>query len=113
MLAWSDTKPKEKQETDDAELADEESEAEEGAEVEEGVEKKQYVKFVENEYAKRKARPEYEYLVSYETLCLSASVSQPNLKSYVLCSGILYGDEQFSLYQYFKSSWLQKCVVSK
>lgn len=26
-----------------------------------------------------------------ETLCLSASVSKQSLKSYVLCSGILYG----------------------
>lgn len=52
-----------------------------------------FVKYTENEYALRKALPEFEYLVSYETLCLSASVSQPTLKSYVLCAGVLYGDE--------------------
>jgi hypothetical protein len=39
-MAWSDTQAKEKQETDDPELVDEESEGEEQAEGEAEVEKK-------------------------------------------------------------------------
>lgn len=63
--------------------------------------------------------PEYEFLKSLETLCLSASVSKPHLKSYVLCSGILYGsfvipgDHEFSLYEHFKSSWLEHSMACK
>jgi len=55
VLAWSATPPKEKQETDDVELIDEESEAEGEVEIvaEEAVEKKVYVKFQESEYPHR------------------------------------------------------------
>ena len=64
------------------------------------------MKFVENDFPLRQARPEFEHLVSMETLCLSASVTQPRLKSYVLSAGVLYGNEEFSLFEYFKSAWL-------
>lgn len=103
VMAWSSSSAKEKVETDDPELMDEDSETEENAEpVEEGVEKKVFVKFTENDYPLRNAYPQYEYLKMLETLCLSSSVSKPALKSYVLCSGIIYGDKQFSFYDYFK-----------
>lgn len=53
-MAWSSSSPKEKVETDDPELLDEDSETEENAEpVEEGVEKKVFVKFTENDYPLR------------------------------------------------------------
>lgn len=54
VLAWSSTAPKEKLETDDPELLDEDSETEENAEpVEDGVEKKVFVKFAENDFPLR------------------------------------------------------------
>ena len=54
VMAWSSSSPKEKVETDDPELLDEDSETEENAEpVEEGVEKKVFVKFTENDYPLR------------------------------------------------------------
>lgn len=53
-MAWSSSSAKEKVETDDPELMDEDSETEENAEpVDEGVEKKVYVKFTENDYPLR------------------------------------------------------------
>jgi hypothetical protein len=108
VMAWSHTPQKEKQDADDPELVDEESDVE--GEGEEKEERPSYVRFLETEYSARRAAPEYEHLISRETLCLSASVSQPSLKSFVLCSGVLYGDEEFSLYEHFRQSWLQKFV---
>lgn len=110
VMAWSETPQKEKQENDDGDLVDEDSEPE--GDNEDKEERPSYVRYQETDYAERQAKPEYEHLISRETLCLSASVSQPNLKSYVLCSGILYGDQQFTLYEHFRQAWLQKYVQS-
>ena len=67
VMAWSNTLPKEKQETDDPELQDEESETEEVQEpTDEQVEKKVYVKFVENDYPLR-------YAIKEETRCPNTS----------------------------------------
>lgn len=69
---------------------DEESDAE--GEAEDKEDKPSYVRYLETDYPLRRASPDFEHLISRETLCLSASDSQPNLKSFVLCSGVLYGD---------------------
>jgi len=45
-------------------------------------------------------------LKALETLCISAGNSKPNLKSYVLCSGILYGNGEDVFYNHFKNAWL-------
>lgn len=42
-----------------------------------------------------------------ETLCLSAGRSKPNLKTFVLCSGILYGKGEDTFFPLFKQAWLQ------
>ena len=44
---------------------------------------------------------------SLETLCLSAGISKSVLKTYILCSGLIYGDEEFLLKPYFQRAWLQ------
>ena len=44
---------------------------------------------------------------SLETLCLAAGNKKPNLKSYVLCSGILYGQDEFVFKPLFEQAWLQ------
>lgn len=44
---------------------------------------------------------------SLETLCLAAGNKKPNLKSYVLCAGILYGQREFVLRPLFDQAWLQ------
>lgn len=45
---------------------------------------------------------------SLETLCLAAGNNKPSLKTYILCSGILYGQEEFVLKPLFDQAWLQK-----
>lgn len=44
---------------------------------------------------------------SLETLCLSAGISKPVLKTYILCSGLIYGDEEYLLKPFFQRAWLQ------
>ena len=39
---------------------------------------------------------------SLETLCLAAGNSKPNLKTYILCSGILYGQNEYVLKPLFE-----------
>lgn len=38
---------------------------------------------------------------------MSAGNSKKNLKTYVLCSGILYGNGEDVFYNHFKQAWLQ------
>jgi hypothetical protein len=40
----------------------------------------------------RRPSPKYEQIKSIETLCLAAGKTRESLKSYVLCSGVLYGN---------------------
>lgn len=42
-----------------------------------------------------------------ETLALSAANSNPNLKSYIVCPGFIYGGGEDIFYDYFKMSWIQ------
>jgi hypothetical protein len=42
-----------------------------------------------------------------ETLALSASNTNPMLKSYIVCPGLIYGCEETTFYEYFKYAWLQ------
>lgn len=60
------------------------------------------MRFTEKDFKVRKALPAYEYIKGIETLCLSAGNQTPNLKTYVLCSGILYGLGEELLYEHFK-----------
>jgi len=64
--------------------------------------KKVYVRFTEKDLTLRKPLPNYEILKQIETLCISAGNSKANLKSYVLCSGILYGNGEDVFYNHFK-----------
>jgi len=43
-----------------------------------------------------------------ETMCLSAGRANPNLKCYVLCSGIPYGKGEDIFFSLFKQAWLQE-----
>jgi hypothetical protein len=40
----------------------------------------------------RKPSLEYEKIKSIETLCLAAGTAKQNLKTFVVCSGLLYGE---------------------
>jgi len=65
------------------------------------------VRFSETDFTLRKPSQPYAYMKSLETLCLAAGNKKPNLKSYVLCSGILYGQEEFIFKPLFEQAWLQ------
>lgn len=39
---------------------------------------------------------------SLETMCISASLSKKNLKSFVLCAGVLYGNGEDVLFEHCK-----------
>jgi adenylate kinase len=43
-----------------------------------------------------------------ETLALSAAQTNQQLKSYIVCPGLIYGYEQTVFYEYYKMAWLQK-----
>ena len=80
----------------DEDLEDEEEEKDEDEEEEEGQDmegedddnKKVYEPYKEKDYTWRVPLTKYEIFKSLETLVLSVSKSRPELKSYVLCSGI-------------------------
>lgn len=112
-MVWSDTSPKEKREGDEEDVepeGDPPSDIEKEPEQQDGDEavvKKEYVRFTEADYPKRRALPQYEGLKALETMCLSAGSSKPNLKSFVLCAGVLYGMGEQVFYNHFKTAWLQ------
>lgn len=100
VMVWSDTPPKLKKEGDEADEGEPDEPDSEPEEVpeevipvdgEEPVAKKEYVRFTEVDYTRRRALPQYEAMKALETMCLSAGNSKPNLKSFVLCSGVHYG----------------------
>ena len=86
---------------------DENAEEKNVEEETEEVVKKHYIRFSESDFTCRKPLPKYEAIKYVETLCMSASLSKPNLKSYVLCAGIQYGQGEDFFYNIFKQAWLQ------
>ncbi|CAD8079439.1 unnamed protein product [Paramecium primaurelia] len=114
VMAWSATDPKEKkagEEDEDGgyppESGEEEGKPQEDAE--DAPPKKEYTRFNETDYPKRKALPQYESLCSLESLCLS--INRPNLKTFILCAGILYGMGEDHFYTKFKEAWLQNTIT--
>jgi adenylate kinase len=96
VMTWATTPPREKKEGEEEEgdenPPEEADSEEEGApEPAEGEEKKVYTRFSDKDYALRKPALAYEKIKSIETLCLAAGSVKPNLKTYVVCSGLLYG----------------------
>lgn len=113
VMTWARTPPKEKEEeeedADDGQGEEPDSE-EEGKEEPPGGDevKKTYVRFTDKDYTVRRPAPEYEQIKSVETLCLAAGKVRESLKSYVLCSGILYGNGEQVFRPYFEEARLQK-----
>lgn len=107
VMVWSSTPPKEKKEGDEPDEAEVEELDSDPEKVEEQTEdeptvKKEYVRFAESDYTRRQALPKYEVYKSLESLCLSAGNSKENLRSYVLCAGILYGMGENVFFNHFK-----------
>lgn len=55
----------------------------------------------------RKPAPEYEKIKSIETLCLAAGNVKPNLRAYVVCAGLQYGEGENLFQDYFLQARLQ------
>ncbi|KAM3146700.1 hypothetical protein pb186bvf_001230 [Paramecium bursaria] len=111
VMVWSDTEPKEKKagEDEDEPLpADSEEELQQPPADDDAPAKKEYVRFSEQDYPKRRSLPQYEALRSVESLCLA--LNKPNLKTFILCSGILYGMGEQTFYEHFKQAWLQQSI---
>jgi adenylate kinase len=117
VMTWAKTPPKEKKEEEGEDADDgageepdseEEGKDEPAGGADEGEAKKTYVRFTDKDYTLRRPAPDYEEIKSVETLCLAAGKVRESLKSYVLCSGILYGNGEVVFRPYFEEARLQK-----
>jgi len=110
VMVWSATLQKDRRETEEdlSEIVDGETEPIHPEEIEDPEVRKRGTPYTEREYARRKPIPKYQPLKAIETQCLSAGASKPNLHSYVLCSGILYGHGEDVFLNYFRQAWLQE-----
>jgi len=130
VMSWANTPPKVKKVYEDGEEGEEDEEEEEPVEEEdpsdneeeeaegEGDEQPEeedenappkpvVLTFKEKDFHLRVPSKKYQYLKTLETLALSSVRSQPKLRVYVLCAGVLYGDGERILHDHFKQSWLQ------
>jgi adenylate kinase len=64
--------------------------------------------FEESDFDKRVPSPKYQSLKTLENTALAAMKIKGNLKVYVLCSGVVYGNGEETFYTHFKQAWLQK-----
>ena len=88
------------------EKKEEEKKEEEGGEGEgEQKEPKKILYFKEKDFIKRVPSPKFYHDKMVETLALSNT--NPNLKTYIICPGFIYGCGEDLFYDYFKMSWLE------
>lgn len=55
--------------------------------------------YTESDFARRKTFPKYELYKTIENLCIECNSVRPNLKSYIVCPGVLYGHGEIILYK--------------
>jgi len=57
---------------------------------------------------KRVPTPKYQYIKNLENLALTANKANPNLKVYVVSSGLPYGNGEANdvFYEFFRRAWL-------
>ena len=117
VMTWYNTPPKYKKELEEGEEAEEEEDEPEEDEGEasepeldtngEPIPKKKVLPFKESDYHLRVPHETYQHFKTLETTALSSTNTQPKLKVYVLCAGILYGNGEKTFYEHFKMAWLQ------
>jgi nucleoside-diphosphate-sugar epimerase len=66
------------------------------------------VRFQDKDFSMRKPDPQFEKIKSMETLCMAAGKVNPKLKSYVVCSGMVYGEGERLFAEYFMQARMQK-----
>jgi nucleoside-diphosphate-sugar epimerase len=64
--------------------------------------------FTDKDVQQRAPPPKYQQLKTIETLAMAAQRISRNLKVYVVCSGLLYGNGESNdiFYEFFRSAWL-------
>ncbi|CAH0551263.1 unnamed protein product [Brassicogethes aeneus] len=68
--------------------------------------------YTESKYKKRKAHPNYEDHIACEReVVLRGRKDKDHLKTYVVCSGIVYGEEELDLTPIFKLAWLNESYL--
>ncbi|KAK9728749.1 hypothetical protein QE152_g17073 [Popillia japonica] len=62
--------------------------------------------FLEADYKKRRAHPSYkEHINCEKEVALKGKKNKDKLKTYTICSGIVYGEEEEDFSYYFKKAW--------
>ena len=98
--------PPEEEEQPDGEEKKEEEEKKENEEGEgEAKEPKKILYFKEKDFIKRIPSPKFYNEKMVETLALANT--NPNLKTYIVCPGFIYGCGEDLFYDYFKMCWLE------
>ena len=64
--------------------------------------------FQESDYLQRRAIPAYQNMKDLENKVLTANKCKESLRTYVLCSGIVYGNGEESFYKFFKTAYEAK-----
>ena len=64
--------------------------------------------FTDKDYQMRAPAPKYQQVKTIEMLAMAAQRASKNLKVYVVCSGLSYGNGESNdiFYEFFRSSWL-------
>ena len=84
---------------------EEKEEAKEGEDEENKEEPKKILLYKEKDFIKRIPHRKYYHNKMVETLALANT--NPNLKTYIVCPGFIYGGGEDLFYDYFKMAWLE------
>jgi adenylate kinase len=116
IMTWARTPAKlKKEKTEEDENLPQESEEEEEPieepEQQENQEEnkeppKKILPYKDKDYISRIPSKKYYNYKMIETLALSASSTNPMLKTYIVCPGFIYGCGEDIFYDYFKMAWL-------
>lgn len=111
VITWVNTPPSRKMQRNLEESVDTDSEFERPEDLENtGVDEKgeRIYPFNESDFKKRIPSPKFQGLKTLEDKALAAMKTKDNLKVYVLCSGILYGNGEDAFYTHMQQAWVQK-----
>ncbi|EGR29938.1 hypothetical protein IMG5_145930 [Ichthyophthirius multifiliis] len=98
VMTWSNTQLKIREKKDNEQIIDEEGLEDIKSDNDElfdddDNQKKKIFKYTDKEFTLRRPLPQYEFQKQLENMCLQAGNVKSNLKTYVLCSGIKYGND--------------------
>lgn len=62
--------------------------------------------FAEEDYRKRKPHPNYRHLILLEKMVTRLQTKNEKIKSFVICSGLPYGEGEDGMHFLFKMAWL-------